>query len=106
MEATSDYSIPCTGLEVVQPIGDEGWKLLAEAKNASPNLLLNSVTVVKDNLHEANIEDFKLLWDALIQGGSVRVCEKYFPNFLNDIEKTEDRAGWTRLLQIMKEKVV
>ena len=106
MEATSDYSIPCTGLEVGQPIGDEGWKLLAEEKKASPNLLLNNLTMVKDNLHEANVEDFNVLWDALIQGGSVRVCDKYFPNFLDDVEKTEDGAGWTRLLRIMKEKVV
>ena len=90
MEATSDYSIPCTGLEVAQSIGDEGWKLLAEAKKASPNLLLNNLTVVKDNLHEANIEDFKELWDLLIQGGSVRVCDKYFPNLLDHVEKTED----------------
>ena len=86
MEATSDYSILCTGLEVAQPIGDEGWKLLAEAKKASPKLLLNNLTVVKDNLHEANIEDFKVMWHALIQGGSVRVCDKYFPNFLDDVE--------------------
>ena len=90
MEATSDYSILCTGLEVAQPIGDEGWKLLAEAKKASPKLLLNNLTVVKDNLHEANIEDFKELWDLLIQGGSVRVCDKYFPNLLDHVEKTED----------------
>ena len=106
MEATSDYLTPSTGLEVVQPIGDKGWKLLSEAKKASPKLLLNNLIVVKDNLHEADVEDFKVLWDALIQGGRVRVCDKYFPNFLDDVEKTENGVGWTRLFQIMKEKVV
>ena len=99
LQACNQDAIRLPGtITVPKPIGGEGWKMLAEGLSLHPGLGLNKVTVLKEDLEEANKEDIRVIWDALLLSGVVSVELDPGNHGREKVTKTE--VGWTKLTQI------
>ena len=87
---------------VDEPIGGEGWKVLAEGVKLYPSLPLKFFAVQKDDLDEASQEDIRVMWDAVEPSGGVSVGRDPEGDDYEWVDKNEGEGGWTRLAQIME----
>ena len=87
---------------VDEPIGGEGWKVLAEGVKLYPSLPLKFFAVQKDDLDEASQEDIRVMWDAVEPSGGVSVGRDPEEDDYEWVDKNEGEGGWTRLAQIME----
>ena len=101
LQACNQDAIRLPGtITVPKPIGGEGWKMLAEGLSLHPGLGLNKVTVLKEDLEEANKEDIRVIWDALLLSGVVSV--ELDPGNHGRETVTKTAVGWTKLTQIQE----
>ena len=70
MQASSKISITEIAAET---IGNEGWKVVAEAVRLHPGLVIEYVAALKDDLDEASHEDIRVIWDPIETAG-MPVC--------------------------------
>ena len=85
----------------MEPIGEEGWGLVAKALQTHFGLL-SGVTASKDAYAGAKKDNMRVVWEALKRKGKL-VVARNTPGAVTgeDLLKQDGEAAWTRFCQIL-----